>query len=154
MTNVSDQLLGKLLVYHHIKRATISSFDSLHFVSWISNLHYGNVIMGVMASQITSPTIVCSIVYSDADQRNHQSSASLAFVWGNSPSPPQMISYAENVSIWWRHHALQHIVAWWRHVRPWPAWAKTMAWRHLTKTCDNNDNFVCCISRVIKSVLK
>ena len=35
-----------------------------------------------IASQITSPTIVYSAVYSDADQRKHQSSASLAFVWG------------------------------------------------------------------------
>ena len=34
------------------------------------------------ASQITSLTIVYSTVYSDADQRKHQSSASLAFVWG------------------------------------------------------------------------
>ena len=38
--------------------------------------------MGAIASQITSLTIVCSIVYSDADQRKHQSSASLAFVRG------------------------------------------------------------------------
>ena len=38
--------------------------------------------MSVRASQITSLTIVYSIVYSDADQRKHQSSASLAFVWG------------------------------------------------------------------------
>ena len=38
--------------------------------------------MGAIASQITSLTIVYSIVYSDADQRKHQSSASLAFVWG------------------------------------------------------------------------
>ena len=38
--------------------------------------------MGATASQITSLTIVYSIVYSDADQRRHQSSASLAFVWG------------------------------------------------------------------------
>ena len=35
-----------------------------------------------MASQITSLAIVYSIVYSDADQRKHQSSASLAFVRG------------------------------------------------------------------------
>ena len=35
-----------------------------------------------MASQITSLAIVCSIIYSDADQRKHQSSASLAFVRG------------------------------------------------------------------------
>ena len=38
--------------------------------------------MGTVASQITSPTIVYSTVYSDTDQRKHQSSASLAFVWG------------------------------------------------------------------------
>ena len=38
--------------------------------------------MGAMASQITSLTIVYSTVYSDADQRKHQSTASLAFVWG------------------------------------------------------------------------
>ena len=41
-----------------------------------------DVIMGTMASQITSLTIVYSIIYSGADQRKHQSSASLAFVWG------------------------------------------------------------------------
>ena len=38
--------------------------------------------MGAIASQITSLTIVYSTVYSDADQRKHQSSASLAFVRG------------------------------------------------------------------------
>ena len=44
--------------------------------------HYNDVIMGAIASQSTSPTIVYSIVYSDADQRKHQSSASVAFVRG------------------------------------------------------------------------
>ena len=44
--------------------------------------HNNDVIMGVMASQITSLTSVCSTVYSGVDQRKHQSSASLAFVWG------------------------------------------------------------------------
>ena len=44
--------------------------------------HYYDVIMGMIASQITSLTIVYLSVYSDADQRKHQSSASLAFVWG------------------------------------------------------------------------
>ena len=36
--------------------------------------------MDTMASQIISFTIVYSTVYSDADHRNHQSPASLAFV--------------------------------------------------------------------------
>ena len=40
--------------------------------------HYNDVIIGAIVSQITSLTIV----YSDADQRKHQSSASLTFVRG------------------------------------------------------------------------
>ena len=38
--------------------------------------------MTTIASQITSLAVVYSTVYSDADQSKHQSSASLAFVWG------------------------------------------------------------------------
>ena len=38
--------------------------------------------MSTVASQITSLTIAYSTVYSGADQRKHQSSASLAFVQG------------------------------------------------------------------------
>ena len=49
--------------------------------------HYNDVIMGAIASQITSLTIVYSIVYSDADRKKHQSSASLAFVRGNHRGP-------------------------------------------------------------------
>ena len=44
--------------------------------------HYCDIIMGAIASQITSLPIVYSTVYSDADQKKHQNSASLAFVWG------------------------------------------------------------------------
>ena len=65
--------------------------------------------MTTMTSQITSLTIVYSTVYSDADQRKQQSSASLAFVWGihwDRWIPAQRTSYAENVSIWWRHHVV------------------------------------------------
>ena len=43
--------------------------------------------MGPVASQITSLTIVYSTVYSGADQRKHQSSASLDFVRGIHQSP-------------------------------------------------------------------
>ena len=48
----------------------------------ISNVesHYIHVVMSAIASQITSLKIVYSTVYSGADQRKHQSSASLAFV--------------------------------------------------------------------------
>ena len=44
--------------------------------------HYSVVIMGVIASQITSLFIVYSTLYPGAQQRKHQSSASLAFVRG------------------------------------------------------------------------
>ena len=58
--------------------------------------------MTMMASQITSLTVVYSTVYSDADQRKRQSSTSLAFVWGIHRDwwiPHARASYAENVSI-------------------------------------------------------
>ena len=44
--------------------------------------HDSDAIMTAMASQITSLTIVYSTVYSRIGHRKHQSSASLAFVWG------------------------------------------------------------------------
>ena len=50
-------------------------------LSWLVG-HFNDVIMSAIAFQITSLTIVYSTVYSDADQRKHQSSASLAFVLG------------------------------------------------------------------------
>ena len=55
---------------------------SIKWRCWKMIFHYNDVIMGVIACQITSLTIVYSTVYSDADGRKHQSSASLAFVWG------------------------------------------------------------------------
>ena len=47
-----------------------------------SHSHYGDVRMGAIASQITGLAIFYSAFYSGADQRKHQSSASLAFVQG------------------------------------------------------------------------
>ena len=73
--------------------------------------HYDDIIMSTMTLQITSLPIVYSTVYSGADQRKHQSSASLAFVRGIHRSPvnsPHKVKgpVAENVSIWWRHRVL------------------------------------------------
>ena len=82
------------------------------------NYHYSDVIMGAMASQITSLTIVYWTVYSEADQRKHQSSASLAFVRGIHRWPTQMASSAENVSIWWRHHGAHKSSVKWVPVGP------------------------------------
>ena len=84
--------------------------------------HYDDVIMTMLSSQITSLTVVYSIVYSGVNQRKHQSSASLVFVWeihrGTGEFPAQMASYAENVSIWWRHHVFILILACVIHPEP------------------------------------
>ena len=67
-------LMEQIGLYHHMKNINV-------FV--IQEAHYCDVIMGAMASEIASLTIVHSTVHSGADQRKHQSSAaSLAFVWG------------------------------------------------------------------------
>ena len=53
----------------------------MSLTNWrFNDTHYRDVIMGAIASQITSIKIVYSTVYSDVDQRKYQSSASLAFV--------------------------------------------------------------------------
>ena len=80
-------------------------------------IHYGDVIMGAIASQITSLTIVYSTFYSDADQRKHQSSASLAFVRGIHRGPVKsprkwsvtrkMLPFDDVIMI---YHELFHII--------------------------------------------
>ena len=62
----------------------ITASSRLHM---IARSQYIDVIMGSIASQITSLTIVYSSVYSGANQRKHQSSASLAFVRGIHRTP-------------------------------------------------------------------
>ena len=64
---------------------TISWFHNLLFlvilcVTIVNRIHYNNVILGAMASQITSAPILYTTVCSGADRRKHQSSALLAFV--------------------------------------------------------------------------
>ena len=65
-----------------IDNNVIEIISNSHFTHDIFKCRYSDVITGMMASQITSLTIVYSTIYSEADQRKHQSSASLAFVWG------------------------------------------------------------------------
>ena len=73
-------------------------------------MHYNDVIMSAMASQITSHTIVYSSFYSGPDQRKHQSSVLLAFVRGihrrpvNSPHKwpvtRKMFPFDDVIMIW------------------------------------------------------
>ena len=54
----------------------------IRFTIWFDGKHYGDVVMGAIASQSISFTIVYSTIYSDVDQRKQPSSALLAFVRG------------------------------------------------------------------------
>ena len=74
---------------------------------WLGSLrHYGNVIMGAIASQITRLTLLNRLF-----RRRSKKTSKLCVTGlcaGNSPGtgefPTQIASNAENVSIWWRHH--------------------------------------------------
>ena len=74
--------------------------------------HYSDVIMSAMATQTPGVSIVYSTVFTGVDQRKHLSSVSLTFVKGIhyllviGKFPTGRASNVENVSIWWRHHAL------------------------------------------------
>ena len=84
-----------------------------HSTIW-PHSHYNDVIMSTMASQITSLTIVYSTAYSGVTVRSKKTSKLrvTGLCAGNSPVtgefPAQRASNAENVSIWWHHHALGH----------------------------------------------
>ena len=71
-----------IIVPDPVKLSTIR----IHIPNPNNKAHYSDIIMGAMASQITSLRIN-STVYSGANQRKHQSSASLAFVRGIHRSP-------------------------------------------------------------------
>ena len=68
----------------HLTHIIYGCFNGIRVITCSTNevTHYSDVIMGSIASQITSITILYSSVYSGAAQRKHQSSASLVFVWG------------------------------------------------------------------------
>ena len=69
--------------------------------------HYTDVIMSVIASQITSLTSVYSIIYSRRRSKKTSKLRVTGLCAGNSPVtgefPAQMASNTENVFIWWCH---------------------------------------------------
>ena len=71
--------------------------------------------MGAMASQITSLTIVYSIVIQALIKENIKAPRHWPLrgeVTGTGEFPSEMASNAENVSIWWRHHGkLSHTIS-------------------------------------------
>ena len=110
---ISPQIIADLLSVYIYLQFTISSVIGNKHIFKIATqmartLRWRSIRHGGVSNRQPHLTIVYSTVYSGADQRKHQSSASLAFVRGNSPGtgefPAQMASNAENISIWWRHH--------------------------------------------------
>ena len=93
----------------------------------VHNTHYNDVIMTTMASQITSLKMVYSTVCSVADHWP---------LWGEFTGdrwiPRTKASSAENVSIWWRHHADNT-----SHRSQLPAWQSS------SSTRIGNDNHDC-----------
>ena len=76
--------VGRHASTHHVTKTLLLLTCTCTSLSWrvVTSVHYCDVIMGTNSSQIASLTIVYSNLYSGADQRKHQSSASLAFVRG------------------------------------------------------------------------
>ena len=73
--------------------------------------HNCDVIMGAITSQITCLTIVYSTVYSDADQRKHQSSASLAFVRGIHRGP---VNSLHKWPVTWKMFPFDDVIVEWK----------------------------------------
>ena len=77
--------------------------------AWL--LHYNDVIMSALASQITSLDNVYSTVYSRHRSKKTSKLRVTGLCAGNSPAigefPAQRTSNAKNVSIWWSHHGVR-----------------------------------------------
>ena len=99
---------SKHVIIHPYPNFTIAFVFRLGWIitsHWML-LHYNDVIMSAMASQITSLTIVYSTVYSDADQGKHQHPRQWPLCRESGEFPAQMSSNAKSVSISWRHHVV------------------------------------------------
>ena len=74
-----------------------------------------------LASRIIGVSIVYSTVCSGADQRKHQSSATLAFArrihWSPVYSPHKGPMTRKKASIWWRHHDANKYVSTYNHTQ-------------------------------------
>ena len=99
-------LLPRVWWVHYASKLRVSSTAAKNHPC---NSHYNDVIIGAMASQIVSLTIVYLTVYSRRRSKKTSKLRVTGLCEGNSPVtgefPAQGAINAENVSIWWRHHA-------------------------------------------------
>ena len=141
-----QHLLSGSVNVHEIDKKITTALSVPSFTATL-NEHYSDVIMSAMASQITSLTIVYPTVYSGADQRKHQSSASLAFVRGihcypvNSPHKgPVMRKMFPFDDVIMNMHGLHFVLVWctsllwsvlvWRTLLLWSVlvWCISLLW--------------------------
>ena len=117
-----NALLAKTITFSHQKsvtgapgpvvrrlfRSPLHSTNMLTAGIWLplGLCHYNDVIMGSMASQITSPTIcLLSRLFGHRSKKTSKLRVTGLYA-GTSPANGEFLaSNAENVSIWWRHHA-------------------------------------------------
>ena len=118
----------------------------------LSIWHYDDVIISAMASRITSLTIVHSRVYSGADQRKHQSSASPAFVRGidrwpvnspyKGPVTRKMFPFDDII--------MEHLQTQWR-LRSGPIDVRDLTWRVNSLAPGNFEWYFICV--IFKRIL-
>ena len=82
LMNQIDRSICRYTTVHHNTILNVAMKWSTWCIFQGPLLHYIDVIMTTMASQISGLTVVYSILCSGTDRRKHQSSASLAFVRG------------------------------------------------------------------------
>ena len=119
--------------------------------------HYNDVIMSAMTSQTKGVSITCSTVCSGADQRKHQSVASLAFVRGihrwavdsphKGPVTRKMCPFDDVIMYWMNLQVAclyEHI---WRHKTEWESSRLSRrSWTGPLILLDSENNKTDCIS--------
>ena len=108
--------ISMILWYLHggdISGQNVSECDIFCYINYsqTSMYHYDGVIMSAIASQITSLDHDCFLncLFRRRSNKTSKLRVTGLCAW-NSPGtgefPAQMVSNAENVSIWWRHHGV------------------------------------------------
>ena len=92
----------------------VGGFVSSQITHYGTIVRYGDVIIGAMASQIISLKLFTQPFIQTQIKENIKAPLRVTGLCvGNSPGtgefPAQMVSNAENVSIWWRHHEIASV---------------------------------------------
>ena len=152
---VGDVVLNRMLWINRISGDSCFhlEFSGMLHWHWYDLVHYYDVIVGALASQITSLTSVCSTVYSGSDQRKYQRSAPLAFVRGIHrkmfPFSDVIMDYSSCIefSLIWYRHIMAPVLA--CHIRAKSFTNAIVLWILFASKCNKNfqkdgyENVVC-----------